>query len=193
MQFGFDREERTSRAIWARSWLLCFFWHCPLQLAFLFWDTLLKLCLTKSTLVRLSCRYMFLPYDADYSLQTRKKGGFASKYITGNYFMDVHPPLGKLLITLAGFLSGFDGVFDFKEIGKSYIGKFVPYTSMRLLSASLGLLIPIIGFRTVRNFGYSLTAATITGLLLVFDNALTLYVYFASLKLGLIGQRHIFG
>lgn len=31
--------------------------------------------------------------------------------------MDVHPPLAKLLLTLAAFLSGFRGDFDFKEIG----------------------------------------------------------------------------
>ena len=45
-------------------------------------------------------------------------GGFASKYIKGKFFMDVHPPLAKLLITLAGFVFGYDGHFDFKEIGK---------------------------------------------------------------------------
>ncbi|CAG8575565.1 2993_t:CDS:2 [Racocetra fulgida] len=31
--------------------------------------------------------------------------------------MDVHPPLAKLLITFAGVLGGFDGNFEFKEIG----------------------------------------------------------------------------
>ena len=36
----------------------------------------------------------------------------------GRFFMDVHPPLAKLLITLAGLLGGFDGNFDFKQIGK---------------------------------------------------------------------------
>ncbi|KAI7383345.1 hypothetical protein KC328_g11313, partial [Hortaea werneckii] len=40
-------------------------------------------------------------------------GGFASKYIKGKFFMDVHPPLAKLLITLAGWVAGFDGNFDF--------------------------------------------------------------------------------
>jgi len=32
--------------------------------------------------------------------------------------MDVHPPLAKLLIALTAWLAGFDGEFDFKEIGK---------------------------------------------------------------------------
>jgi dolichyl-phosphate-mannose-protein mannosyltransferase len=32
--------------------------------------------------------------------------------------MDVHPPLAKLLITLAALVGRFDGDFDFKDIGK---------------------------------------------------------------------------
>lgn len=45
-------------------------------------------------------------------------GKFAGKYIKTQYFVDVHPPLAKLLITLAAFVFGFDGQFDFKDIGK---------------------------------------------------------------------------
>lgn len=45
-------------------------------------------------------------------------GKFASKYIKTQYFVDVHPPLAKLLITLSAWIFGYDGHFDFKEIGK---------------------------------------------------------------------------
>jgi dolichyl-phosphate-mannose-protein mannosyltransferase len=45
-------------------------------------------------------------------------GKFASRYIKTQYFVDVHPPLAKLLITLAAFVFGYDGQFDFKDIAK---------------------------------------------------------------------------
>ena len=45
-------------------------------------------------------------------------GKFASRYIKTRYFVDVHPPLAKLLITLAAFVFGYDGNFDFKDIAK---------------------------------------------------------------------------
>lgn len=71
-------------------------------------------------------------------------GKFAGKYIKSEFFMDVHPPLGKLLITAAGVLSGYNGTFDFKEIGLDYVANSVPYIGMRSLTAALGVaLIPV--------------------------------------------------
>ena len=40
-------------------------------------------------------------------------GGFASKYINHQFFMDVHPPLGKLLFAWTALFAGFDGAFSF--------------------------------------------------------------------------------
>ena len=45
-------------------------------------------------------------------------GKFAGKYIKTRYYVDVLPPLAKLLITLAGWMFGYNGDFDFKDIGK---------------------------------------------------------------------------
>lgn len=67
--------------------------------------------------------------------------------------MDVHPPLAKLLITLAGWLAGFNGNFDFKEIGKDYLEPGVPYVAMRMLPAILGIFTVPIMFLTLKATG----------------------------------------
>jgi dolichyl-phosphate-mannose-protein mannosyltransferase len=86
--------------------------------------------------------------------------------------MDVHPPLAKLLITLAGWLAGFDGEFDFKEIGKDYIEPGVPYVAMRLLPALMGVLtIPTI-FLTLKATGCRTSTASMGAALLIFENGL---------------------
>jgi len=87
-------------------------------------------------------------------------GGFASKYIKGKFFMDVHPPLAKLLITLAGWLAGFNGDFDFKDIGKDYVEPGVPYVAMRMLPALMGVATIPTMFLTLKAAGCrTLTAA----------------------------------
>ncbi|KAM3422357.1 Dolichyl-phosphate-mannose--protein mannosyltransferase [Cercospora zeina] len=97
-------------------------------------------------------------------------GGFASKYIKGRFFMDVHPPLAKLLITLAGWLAGFDGNFDFKDIGKDYLEAKVPYVAMRLLPALLGVLAVPTMFLTLKASGCKTVTAALGAGLLTFEN-----------------------
>ncbi|KAF2787032.1 glycosyltransferase family 39 protein [Melanomma pulvis-pyrius CBS 109.77] len=99
-------------------------------------------------------------------------GGFASKYIKGKFFMDVHPPLAKMLITLAGWLAGFDGEFDFKDIGKDYLDPGVPYVSMRLLPAVCGIATIPTMFLTLKAAGCRTTTAALGAALVIFDNAL---------------------
>ncbi|KAK3628339.1 Dolichyl-phosphate-mannose--protein mannosyltransferase 1 [Elasticomyces elasticus] len=99
-------------------------------------------------------------------------GGFASKYIKGKFFMDVHPPLAKMLITLAGYLGGFDGEFDFKDIGKDYVEPNVPYVAMRLLPAIMGVLTIPAMFLTLKAAGCKTTSAILGAGLLIFENGL---------------------
>jgi len=95
-------------------------------------------------------------------------GGFASKYIKGRFFMDVHPPLAKLMITLFGYLAGFNGDFDFKEIGKDYTEPGVPYVAMRLFPALCGIALVPAMFLTLKAVGCRTTTAALGAGLIIF-------------------------
>ncbi len=102
-------------------------------------------------------------------------GGFASKYIKQKFFMDVHPPLAKMMIALSGWLAGFDGEFDFKDIGKEYlIGEHtpVPYVAMRGLCALLGLATVPLAYLTLRGLSLRPTTALVGSTMVLFENAL---------------------
>ncbi|KAF5349347.1 hypothetical protein D9758_011775 [Tetrapyrgos nigripes] len=97
-------------------------------------------------------------------------GKFASRYIKTRYFVDVHPPLAKLLITLAGFIFGYDGNFDFKDIGKVY--ENVPYVAMRLVPALLGVFTVPLAYLTLRALDCRATTALLASLFITFENGL---------------------
>jgi len=99
-------------------------------------------------------------------------GGFASKYIKGKFFMDVHPPLAKMLIALVGWLGGFDGEFDFKDIGKDYLEPGVPYVAMRLFPALCGVATIPTMFLTLKAYGCRTTTAALGAALVIFENGL---------------------
>ncbi|KAI8377587.1 glycosyltransferase family 39 protein [Radiomyces spectabilis] len=99
-------------------------------------------------------------------------GGFASKYIKTRFFMDVHPPLAKMLIALVAKLSGFDGSFDFKDIGKDYIEPGVPYVPMRVFCGLLGVLVVPICYLTMRGAGHSVAAGIVAALMVCYENGL---------------------
>ena len=86
--------------------------------------------------------------------------------------MDVHPPLAKLLITLAGWLAGFDGNFEFKNIGDDYLEANVPYVAMRLLPAVLGVLTIPTMFLTLKAYGCKTNIAALGAGLVIFGGCL---------------------
>ncbi|KAG2195696.1 hypothetical protein INT47_012917 [Mucor saturninus] len=98
-------------------------------------------------------------------------GGFATKYIKTRFFMDVHPPLAKMLIALVGKLAGLDG-FDFKDIGKDYLEENVPYVIMRVFCGITGLLVVPIAYLTVRSAGHSIAAGLVAAFMVCYENGL---------------------
>ena len=103
-------------------------------------------------------------------------GKFASAYFDGQYYFDIHPPLGKLLIAAGAALSGYGnyvkehGVFDFATIGEQY--GFMPYVGFRLFPAIAGALLPLAVFWFAKSMKLSDLAAFGAGFLVALDNAL---------------------
>lgn len=97
-------------------------------------------------------------------------GGFARKYILGAFFMDVHPPLAKMLFAGVGYLFGFNGNFEFKTIGDAYPAS-VPYVMMRTFPAALGIGTVVLAYLTLRASGCRISTALLTGLLLTIENS----------------------
>lgn len=101
--------------------------------------------------------------------------------------MDVHPPLAKLLITLMAFLFGFKGgSFDFKDIGREYGPDNVPYIAMRMLPATLGLLLIPLAYLTLRALQTRPTTALLGSLFVMFENGLITQSRFILLDSPLI-------
>ncbi|XP_074812122.1 protein O-mannosyl-transferase 2 isoform X4 [Natator depressus] len=90
-----------------------------------------------------------------------------SYYINRTFFFDVHPPLGKMLIGLAGYLSGYDGTFPFQKPGDRY--EHHNYIGMRGFCAFLGSCLVPFSYLTVLELSKSLSAALLAASILIFD------------------------
>ncbi|XP_038262630.2 protein O-mannosyl-transferase 2 isoform X2 [Dermochelys coriacea] len=94
-------------------------------------------------------------------------GKMGSYYINRTFFFDVHPPLGKMLIGLAGYLSGYDGTFPFQKPGDRY--EHHNYIGMRGFCAFLGSCLVPFCYLTVLELSKSLSAALLAASILIFD------------------------
>jgi dolichyl-phosphate-mannose-protein mannosyltransferase len=92
-------------------------------------------------------------------------GKFGSHYLKREFYFDVHPPLGKMLVGLAGLLSGYDGGFEFKS-GEAY-PESVPYVAMRVMLATFGVGMVPLAWYTALELGMSLWACHLTAMMVL--------------------------
>ncbi len=65
----------------------------------------------------------------------------------------MHPPFAKLMLGAAGWFAGFDGNFQFENIGDSYTNNHVPYVGIRALPAAFGALTVPVVYATMKESG----------------------------------------
>ena len=97
-------------------------------------------------------------------------GKFANWYIKRTFYFDVHPPLGKMMIALFGWIFGYNGDFSF-DSGSTYT-KDVPFKEMRAMCAIIGALSGPLMYGIAKNLGMKRQTATLVATLVIFDNAL---------------------
>ena len=112
-------------------------------------------------------RFYHLHYPPKVVFDEAHFGLYATKYLSHQYYFDVHPPGGKLILGLVAFLSGAKPGFDF-SIDKEY-GDF-NFFPLRVAIAFLGSVFIILIYFLVKEMGFSQKTAFLAAFLVLFDN-----------------------
>lgn len=94
-------------------------------------------------------------------------GKFGSYYLQHLFYFDVHPPLGKLLVGLSGYLAKFDGSFMF-ESGASFPEEF-NIVFMRIFNCVFGILCTPLAYFTAMELGFTQLSTWFVSLLVAFE------------------------
>lgn len=97
-------------------------------------------------------------------------GKFVSAYYTHQYYFDIHPPGGKLIIAGFAKISNFSPEYSFAEIGQPFPD--YKYLALRFLPALAGTLLPIIIYFLALELGFSTLGAFGAGMMIALENAL---------------------
>ncbi|CAG7921829.1 unnamed protein product [Penicillium olsonii] len=96
-------------------------------------------------------------------------GKFGSHYLKREFYFDVHPPLGKMLVGLSGYLAGYNGSFEFKS-GEKY-PEDVDYTFMRAFNAAFGIVCVPLAYYTARELNFRRATVWLVSLMVLCENS----------------------
>jgi dolichyl-phosphate-mannose-protein mannosyltransferase len=122
------------------------------------------------TVISIAVHFAFFGHPSSLVFDEVHFSRFISAYSTGEYYFDIHPPFGKLLI--AGFSNLFGvGAIDMAfQINTPFQGE--EHLVMRFLPSLSGAIIPLLVFLILLRLETPLIAAFFGGLLACLDNAL---------------------
>lgn len=135
------------------------------------WKPLDRVFLAGITTVALLARFNRLPYPQRVVFDETHFGGYAKDYFSGEFFVDVHPPLVKLIFYWIAVLFKWDGEFEFLQIGDVY-NDSVPYVAMRGFSALCGVGLVALTYISLRATGCRPIIALFGAALVTLENSL---------------------
>ncbi|TIB67779.1 hypothetical protein E3Q24_04041 [Wallemia mellicola] len=122
------------------------------------------------TFISALTRLIWINYEPSVVWDEAHFGKFGSYYLKRTFYFDVHPPLGKMLVGLAGALSGYNGNFEFKS-GEPYPND-LHYGIFRGYLAIFGVLIVPLAWYTSEELRLSKRSCHLVTLMVLFDTAL---------------------
>lgn len=124
-------------------------------------------------------RFAFIWHPSEVVFDEVHFGKFINGYLTGNYYFDIHPPLGKLIVTFGAIIGGFNPEFGFGRISDNYPD--YSFIFLRFFPNLFGALIPAAVYYFVLSIKGSRVCGLLAGLAIVFENAILVQSHFILL------------
>jgi len=126
-----------------------------------YWNLLLLFLLAFTT------RFWRLFYPAAVVFDEFHFGKFVTWYFKHQYYFDIHPPLGKLILYLGGLLGGYNPGFLYDAIGAEYGD--TKFQVLRSVSAIFGVLSVPLMYLTCRELNISPMGSFVGASMVLFD------------------------